>query len=146
MARHLPQGHKLHKIFNRNTLKVSYNCMRNMGSIMQSHNSRIITKKTQSQPENLCNCRKKGECPLNGEFLTTSIVNKANVIAESEPSKSYLGIAGRTFKDRYSNHTKIIQTTRKIWKRNWTLQICMAIEEERKTLYHQVENHQKIPY
>ena len=31
---HFPAGHKLHKIFNRNTVKVSYSCMNNVRSII----------------------------------------------------------------------------------------------------------------
>ena len=45
---HLPIGHKLHKIFNRNTVKVSYSCMRNVNSVIASLNTRIIRK---SQPQ-----------------------------------------------------------------------------------------------
>ena len=36
---HFPVGHKLHKIFNRNTVKVSYSCTSNVRSIITSHNS-----------------------------------------------------------------------------------------------------------
>ena len=35
---HFPAGHKLHKIFNRNTVKVSYSCMNNVRSIITNHN------------------------------------------------------------------------------------------------------------
>ena len=41
---HFPAGHKLHKIFNRNTVKVSYSCMNNVRSIITNHNTRIIRK------------------------------------------------------------------------------------------------------
>ena len=41
---HFPIGSKLHKIFNRNTVKVSYSCMSNVKSITTSHNTRIIRK------------------------------------------------------------------------------------------------------
>ena len=37
-----PAGHKLHKIFNRNTVKVSYSCMNNVKNIISKHNTRII--------------------------------------------------------------------------------------------------------
>ena len=39
--RHLPKSHRLHKIFNRNTVKVSYSCMQNMSKIYKGHNSKI---------------------------------------------------------------------------------------------------------
>ena len=34
VRRHFKKGHKLNKIFNKNTLQVSYSCMRNMSSIL----------------------------------------------------------------------------------------------------------------
>ena len=42
VRRHLPKGHKLNKIFKKNTLKVSFSCMRNMSSILTSHNKTIL--------------------------------------------------------------------------------------------------------
>ncbi len=37
-------NHKLHKIFNRNTVKVSYSCMNNVNSKISKHNTRITRK------------------------------------------------------------------------------------------------------
>ena len=31
-------GHILHKIFNKNTVKISYSCMKNINSVISSHN------------------------------------------------------------------------------------------------------------
>ena len=42
---HFPAGHKLHKIFNRNTVKVSCSCMNHVRSIITNHNTRIIRKR-----------------------------------------------------------------------------------------------------
>ena len=52
---HFPKGNKLHKIFNRNTVKVSYRCMSNVKSIITSHNTCII-KKSQPQDISAENC------------------------------------------------------------------------------------------
>ena len=61
---HFPAGHKLHKIFNRNTVKVSYSCMNNVRSITTSHNTCIIRKsQTQVTSADNCNCRNKEACP-----------------------------------------------------------------------------------
>ncbi len=35
--KHFPPNHKLHKIFNRNTVKISYSCMNNVKSIISTH-------------------------------------------------------------------------------------------------------------
>ena len=45
---HFPIGNKLHKIFNRNTVEVSYSYMSNVKSIITSRDTRIIRK---SQPQ-----------------------------------------------------------------------------------------------
>ena len=34
--KHFPKSNKLHKIFNRNTIKISYSCMKNLNSIISS--------------------------------------------------------------------------------------------------------------
>ena len=39
--KHFPVTSRLHKIFNRSTVKVSYSCMPNMGSIIRHHNTCI---------------------------------------------------------------------------------------------------------
>ena len=38
LDKHFPRHHKLHKIFNRNTVKVSYSCTKNIKSIINYHN------------------------------------------------------------------------------------------------------------
>ena len=77
---HFPIGNKLHKIFNRNTVKVSYSCMSNVKSIITSHNTRIIRK---SQPQDIsaetCNRRNKHACPLQNKCMSKDIVYKATI-------------------------------------------------------------------
>ena len=43
---HFPKHHRYHKLFNRNTVKVSYSCMPNMAAIISSHNTKVL-KQTQ---------------------------------------------------------------------------------------------------
>ena len=42
-----PPTNKLHKILNRNTVKISYKCMPNMKQIISKHNKTILSKKQQ---------------------------------------------------------------------------------------------------
>ena len=76
IGKHFPTGHKLHKIFNKNTTKVSYSCMANMthDSIIKSHNDRTLKKaETLNRPqEKTCNCRSQ-DCPLRGECLMSAV-------------------------------------------------------------------------
>ena len=56
---HFPKANPLHKIFNRNTIKLSYSCMNNVKLIISSHNKSVIRKSTNSDKDKKnCNCRK----------------------------------------------------------------------------------------
>ena len=105
---HFPIGNKLHKIFNRNTVKVSYSCMSKVKSIITSHNTRIIRK---SQPQDIsaenCNCRNKHACPLQNKCMSKDIVYKATIFTgNTQDTKHYIGMSSNTFKERYRNHIK----------------------------------------
>ena len=75
--RHFPKSHRLHKIFNRNTVKVSYSCMQNMSKIYKGHNSKITS--TLSKQLTLCNCWVKGECTMDGKCQTMDAVYDCHV-------------------------------------------------------------------
>ena len=72
IEKNFPRSGKLHKIFNKTTVKVSYSCTQNMSQIIKGHNKRIIQKETQETLE--CNCRVKTECPLNGDCRKESVI------------------------------------------------------------------------
>ena len=98
VSRHFPKTSKLGKIFNRNTLKVSYSGMPNMGAVISSHNKSNLREPEQTKA---CNCRIKESCPLRGECQTKEIVYEAT--AEST-SKIYIGLSETPFKGRHANH------------------------------------------
>ena len=106
---HFPIGNKLHKIFNRNTVKVSYICMSNVKSIITSHNTGILIRKSQPQDisaEN-CNCWNKHACPLQNKCMRKDIVYKATInTGKIQDTKHYIGMTSNTFKERYRNHIK----------------------------------------
>ena len=105
---HFPKGNQLHKLFNKNNVKVSYSCSRNMGSIIKAHNNQLLRTKPE-EPKKLCNCRKKDECPLSGKCLTPSVVYKATVTT-SDDTKHYIGLTDSIFKTRFSNHKHSFKT------------------------------------
>ncbi len=83
--KHFPPNHKLHKIFNRNTVKVSYSCMNNVKS--------IISGKSKSQCDEVidpCTCREKKTCPLQEKCMTKDIVYKATVTTSNTNSTKTL--------------------------------------------------------
>ena len=59
MDKHFPTTNKLQKIFNKNTLKVSYSCMGNMKNIVNKHNARILNRDKMNNNKSYCNCQKK---------------------------------------------------------------------------------------
>ena len=69
LGKHFPPSNSFHKIFNRNTIKVSYCCTQNLGSIIKSHNKKLISSNNRIiLPRH---CRRKEECPLeeNAELM-----------------------------------------------------------------------------
>ena len=109
--KHFPPSNKLHKIFNRHNVRISYSCLDNMSSFINRHNRKIPNKHTRqtnvSNTENTrqCNCRQPNKCPAEGKCLTKSVVYQAEVAADNKPVK-YIGVTADDFKTRFRNHAK----------------------------------------
>ena len=108
LDKHFPRGSKFHKIFNRNTVKISYGCMTNMAAIINSHNKKVL-----GQSKNLerggCNCqrgRHRNNCPLSGECLTKNLLYGATLSSDlrNYQDKKYRGITYNEFKEREGCH------------------------------------------
>ena len=101
-----PVGHKLRKIFNRNTVKVSYSCMSSIQQKINAHNTNILRRKEANIESNkTCNCRNAELCPLDKQCLTKSIIYQATVtIDNNRIAGKYVGLTEGTFKTRYANH------------------------------------------
>ena len=107
LVKHFPANNKIHKTFNKNTVKVSYSCMKNMDSITSGHNHNILNPKQKSFGSNF---RKKDSCPLNGECLTPKVIYLADVSNEANnDQKFYLSLVETTFKERYNNHKQNVK-------------------------------------
>ena len=76
--------------------------MDNMAKIIRRHNAKILRPVEHSQ-QLPCNCRKKDECPLNGECRAPAIIYKASVTSD-EKTDCYFGHSEPQFKFRYANH------------------------------------------
>ena len=110
--KHFKRNHRLRKIFNRSTLKISYSCMPNFKSLINAHNEKVM-KSGKVETKNAskeCNCRSKENCPMKGKCLATNIVYEAAISDEETNGqgqrKVYYGICETTFKVRYANHKK----------------------------------------
>lgn len=101
-----PPHNILHKIFNKNTVKISYSCMNNIKQSIDGHNKSIIQKTTNSTPQKKCNCRKPDDCPMSGNCLQKCIIYQATITTDdNQPPQTYVGLTENTFKTRYNNHT-----------------------------------------
>ena len=104
VRKHFPKNSKYHKIFNLNTLKLSYCCTTNVGNIIKQHNSKLLSK-TNNNNNRKCNCKSKPNYPLNGEYLTQCLVYQATSTT-SNNNFLYYGTSEGEFKIRYNNLTK----------------------------------------
>ena len=102
--KHFPKRHILHKLFNRNNLKVSYSCLPNISNIISSHNKKVLTNTT-APTDTACNCRKKESCPLNGKCRDKNVIYLCNVkSSEADQGVNYIGLTENTFKERWYQH------------------------------------------
>ena len=102
-----PPDNHLHKLLNRNTVKVSYSCMSNIKQTISSHNKAMINKsEPNGEDQENCNCRRKAACPLNNKCNTSSVVYQATVTREdNNTQETYIGLTVNSFKCRYTVHT-----------------------------------------
>lgn len=128
VRKHFPRNNKFNKIFNTNTVKISYGCMTNIGGIITSQNKKVLGE-NKTLERGSCNCerRYRGNCPLNGECLTGNAMYEATVTS-SEPNypvNKYVGITEPVFKTRLGNHEKefnnekyenATELSKEIWK------------------------------
>ena len=117
--KHFPPHSKLHKLFNRKSIKVSYSCTPSIGSIINQHNKGILRTHRDVKslpPPKHCNCRVKANCPMNGKCCESSVIYKAT-LNTGEDEKVYYGSCATTFKARFNNHT---HSFREQHKRNAT--------------------------
>lgn len=100
-----PTDHPLHKLFNRNTLKLSYSCMPNMKSMIDASNKKLTSQESTIKITKTCNCRQPSNCPLQGNCLDRNIIYQATVHSNAtQPPETYIGLCSTEFKSRYTNH------------------------------------------
>ena len=103
--KHFPKSNKLHKIFNKNTVKLSYSCTENIQQIIKKHNKHIMNQPQSTHTTIPCNCRNKTQCPLQGSCNSQSVIYKATVTTPRlDTKKTYIGLTEGPWKQRYSQH------------------------------------------
>ena len=71
---HFLRSNKLYKVFNRNIVKVSYCCTKNVSSIVKAHNKNVTNEKI--TPKDQCYCKNKNDYTLDGNCQTNYIIYK----------------------------------------------------------------------
>ena len=112
IKKHFTRRHKYHKIFNTNTLKISYSCTPNMKSIITKHNKKLLSQPTATDDARKCNCPREVTCPLNGNCLAKAIVYRGEVVSETE-TKEYTGLTEPKWKSRFANHLSSFRNAEK---------------------------------
>ena len=125
IRKHFHPLHRLNKIFNTRTVKVSYCCMRNMSSIISGHN-RYVLQEQDNVEQRRCNCTKKNECPLDGKCLDSNIIYEGKVTNHTDNIiRPYVGLTSTQFKERLGVHnqgfkhrkySKSCELTKHIWE------------------------------
>lgn len=106
VKKHFPRGHKFNRIFNKNSIKVSYSCMPNMKSIINMHNKKVLSTNENTNENQTCNCTQRQLCPMQQNCLVKSIVYEATVTSDllNYGERKYIGLCESTFKKRFTSH------------------------------------------
>ena len=100
-----PDNHVFHKIFNWNSVKISYSCMPSLKQKIDGRNKSTLQITTTPPISKACNCRRAADCPMTGNCLKSSVVYQAIVTTEdSRPAQTYVGLTETSFKARFANH------------------------------------------
>ena len=131
-----PSEHRLRKLLNRNTVKVSYRTMPNMKQVISKHNSKVLRQVRPARPEdgdNGCSCqlvkRTKNieDCLLEGQCKKSNVIYQATVTShDTGASETYTGLTSNSWKIRYGNHNasfnkRELETHTELSKHIWNL-------------------------
>ena len=118
--KHFRKNNKLCKIFNRNTIKVSYSYLPNVKQTLSNKNNRLLQihrEKESPQNDKLCNCRQKNSCPFDGKCLNKCVVYKATVTeTDTKRQETCLGLTENEFKIKLEHKRTTTTLSDHIWK------------------------------
>ena len=105
IKKHFPIANILHKIFDKNTLKISYSHMSNISWIISGHNKNLLNPTVTQYG---CNCRIKENFPFQNHCRIPNIIYRTDVQCEANKGyKSCFRIAQTPFKERFRNHNRL---------------------------------------
>ena len=98
-----PPNHPLRSICNRNTLKLSYRCTPNVGSIIAANNAKLLMPKPRTN-QKTCNCKGGRICPVDNKCLSSGVIYRASVKEDNGKTNTYVGLTCNDFKTRFNAH------------------------------------------
>ena len=100
LDRSFPPYHPLSKIFNRQTVKLSYKRMPNMAEVVSGQNTRKLRDDRDQVEVPRCNCRGgQGNCPVGGKCQVDCVIYEATITKnQSGKKETYTGGTERPFK------------------------------------------------
>ena len=100
---YFPKTHQLHKLLNRNNVKISYSSLRNFNRAINGHTKNKLNEQQNPSP---CNCRDKMSYTLNGSCQHKNVVHSCKVLASEikQNHRYYIGLTEHKFKDRLNKH------------------------------------------
>ena len=102
LAECFPKENPLSKIFNKNTVKLSYSCTPNFKSHINRNNKKVI--KIQDAQQDTCECR-NDVCPVQGKCGQSEVVYRAEVKQlDNDVVDTYTGCTKQKFRKRYNQH------------------------------------------
>ena len=87
---YFPLSNKLHKTFNRKTVKFSYICTKTISQIIKGHDEKATQIKQHHQLQ--CNCRIKTKCSFSGERRKEDVIYKWIALTNSSLKKCILDL------------------------------------------------------
>ena len=100
-------SNQLHKIINKNTVKVSYKTTPNISQIIAGHNRKLLNKLSPKQVKP-CTCRVlafhvEGKCQQEGTIYQAT-VKHTNREPRQQETNTYIGLASTSFYQRHQNN------------------------------------------
>lgn len=93
IEKHSPKLSKVHKIFNVNTLKLSYSCnQKKIATNYEKHYRIKSSMHEKSHNSHLFKCRTKYKCSLKDNCLQTNVIYQVTVRFKRNPVIIYTGI------------------------------------------------------
>ena len=124
IEKNFPKDNILNPIINKNSVKLSYSCLPNMGSAISRHNAKILRGGRNDPPP--CECQPE-ECPVEEKCKSSGVVYQATLRYQGDKIDKYVGLTERPFISRYEEHEKNFENrnpknSTTLSKKIWNLQ------------------------